>query len=216
LAAWGEVFLAVNTKEIFDCTAHLFFEKVDSPHVFLQEEQRAFDTIWTFDSRMISDIIAFIHLWRFPIQEPMRMRAALGHLEAMVAQGKEMWKYILAETDDDNEWVPNPKQKGVMGVKVTQEMVDTWLATLDEIDNVLKGKTLVPFWRGTDTGRGVNIRRVFTEPRLIDPILWIQGTAATPYLEKGKMTSFVDPRTLDRINRTFGGDAFFGFALWFN
>ena len=62
----------------------------------------------------------------------------------------------------------------------------------------------------------MNLKRVFTEPRLIDPILWVQGTAATPYLEEGEITNFANRETLRQINNTFGGINFFGFAFWFN
>ena len=55
-------------------------------------------------------------------------------------------------------------------------------------------------------------RRVFTEPREFDLILWIQGTAAAPYLERGERTT---PEVWDRLRRVFGGE-FIGFALWFN
>jgi hypothetical protein len=216
LSAIGEVLLAIDAQEQFDCTAHLFFEKVDSPHTFLQEEPRSLDQVMSFDRPMISDLIAYIHLLRFPIKEKARMKSALGHLEAMLPQAKAMWKHYLAETDDDNEWIPNPKQTGVLRVNVTQDMVDTWQATLDEWQAVLKGERLVPFWRGTDRGdRGLNVRRIFTEPRTIDPILWIQGTAATPYLEQGELTKFADPRLAGQINNTFGGMNVIGFAFWF-
>jgi hypothetical protein len=216
LCALGEVLLAVDGQEIFDCSGHLFFENIESPHAFLQEEPRRLDSVMTADRPVISDIIAFIHLWRFPIKEPQRMNAAIKHLETMLVQAREMWKYYLLETDDEHEWIPNPHQKGVMQVEVSQEMLDAWLATLAECDLVLQGKRLVPFWRGTKADRGVNVRRIFTEPRSIDPILWVQGTAATPYLEKGKLTNFADPRTLNQLSRTFGGMNFFGFAFWFN
>ena len=62
----------------------------------------------------------------------------------------------------------------------------------------------------------MNLRRVLTEPRTFDPIEWVQGTAATPYLEKGKVTPLADPDRINRLDRTFGGPAFFGFAAWFN
>jgi hypothetical protein len=214
LAALGEVCLAVDGQELFERTAHLFFQEVESPHAFLQEDR---GDITNFDFAAISDMIAFVHLWRFPIKEPERAKAALAHLEAMVTQAKEMWKHYLAETDDDREWIPNPRQTGVVGVAVTQEIVDTWLATLDELELVLQGKKVVPFWRGKqNNARGINIRRVFTEPRTFDVILWVQGTAATPYLEEGEQTKFADPRMLQRMNETFGGANFIGFALWFN
>src|SRR5437763_11254576 len=134
----------------------------------------------------------------------------------MLGQAKEMWKHIQAETDDDNEWIPNPKQSGVLGVKVTQDMIDTWLATLDEAEQVLHGKKLVPFWRGTQKDRGVNVRRAFTEPRTFDPVLWFQGTTAAPYLEKGEITRLADRRMQQRSNETFGGSPLIGFALLYN
>lgn len=216
LCAGGEVLLAVDGQEIFDCTAHLFFEKVASPHSFLQEEPRSFDSLIRWNRAMISDILAFIHLWRFPIKESARMKQALGHLEAMLDQAKEMWMHYLKETDDNNEWIPNPRQTGVLQVKVSQEMVDTWLKTVEEAELVLEGKKLIPFWRGTDPKRGVNVRRVFTKPRTINPFLWFQGTAATPYLEEGPLTELANPRMIRRLNETFGGVNFFGFAFWFN
>ena len=42
------------------------------------------------------------------------MKSALAHLEAMIALSRESWKFILAEPDDDHEWVPNPKQHSVL------------------------------------------------------------------------------------------------------
>lgn len=217
LCAWGEVMLAVDGQEIFNCTAHLFFEKVDTPYKFLLEGPRNFDALRRFNRPLISDIIAFIHLWRFEMKEPERMKVALAHLEDMQLHAKSMWKYYQAETDDDHEWIPNPKQTGVLQIKVTQEMLDTWLAVLDETGLVLQGKKLIPFWRGKPGKQGVNLRRVFTEPRIIDPFLWVQGTAAAPYLEEGPITEFASPQMLGRINGTFGGGTnFFTMAFWFN
>jgi hypothetical protein len=218
LAALGELLLTVDGQKAFECSAHLLFEKVESPHTFLLETRRAFDENPFENMATISDVISFFHqLTRLPIKEPARTKAALAHLEAGVLQAKELWKFILAETDDDHEWIPNPKQTGVVGVKVTQEMVDAWLETLDETEQILKGKKLIPFWRGKVGERGVNLRRVFTEPQTFDPIEWVQGTAAAPYLEKGPLTKLADPRMGTRLNNAFGGPFnFVGFGFWFN
>jgi hypothetical protein len=218
LAAWGELLLAVDGRHAFECSAHLLFEKVDTPHAFLLEGRRPFDEGALREVPLMSDVVSFFHqLTRLPVKEPARTKAALAHLEATVANGKEMWKHILAETDDDNEWVPNPKQTGVLGVKVTRPMVDAWLETLDEADQVLKGKKLLPFWRGKPGGRGVNLRRVFTEPRTFDPVEWVQGTAATPYLEEGPLTRLADPAMGRRLSEAFGGPFnVLGYGLWFN
>lgn len=218
LAAIGELLLSVDGQKAFDCSAHLLFEKVETPHTFLLESRKAIDLNLMENRPAISDVISFFHqIIRLPVKEPSRTKAALAHLEAGVAQGKEQWKYILAETDDDNEWLPNPKQTGVIGIMVTQEMIDTWVETLTETEQVLKGKMLIPFWRGKPGEKGVNLRRVFTEPQTFDLVEWIQGTGATPYLETGNLTKFADPRMARKLDNAFGGPArIIGFGFWFN
>ena len=155
LMALGEIVLAVDNQLLFEHTAHLFFARPDSPYGFLQT------TVWVWASRVpvqlgfdITDAIAFVHLLiRQPIAEPARLATALGHLESTVAQSRQSWKCILAETDDDHEWIPNPNQTGVIpDVRITPEMVDVWTEFLDEVEEVLAGRKLIPFWR-TDAAR---------------------------------------------------------------
>jgi hypothetical protein len=211
LSAMLETFLAHDADELFHCGGHLLFPKAVSPYPFLAANPNPADLIgFGADTR---DLLAFVHqALRLPLKEPKRMTAALGHLEAMARESREMWKLALAETDDAEEWIPNPKQTGVIpGVRVTAEMVQGWHLFLDETDAVLAGKKLLPFWRSTGK-QGVNLRRVFTEPRPVDLLLWVQGTAAAPYLEDGPTIS---TETWDRLQRMFGGE-FLGFALWFN
>jgi hypothetical protein len=106
---------------------------------------------------------------------------------------------------------PIQSKRAFLGIPLGQDRVDSWRDFLDEADELLSGKRLAPFWRGKE-GRGVNLRRVFTEPRTLDLVLWIQGTAATPYLEEGPLTK---PAVWARLQQVFGGQ-FIGFALWFN
>jgi hypothetical protein len=91
-------------------------------------------------------------------------------------------------------------------------MVEGWTTFLDEFQEILAGRKLLPFWRGTNGRVGINLRRVFTDPRTLDLVLWVQGTAAAPYLEEGQVTS---SEVWQRLNRVFRGE-FIGFALWFN
>jgi hypothetical protein len=210
LMAMTEAYLAHDAQELFDDTAPMFFPKAETPFPFLRRgpEQRA----QPFQIEDSLDAIALIHLLRLRVKEPARMKSALEHLEAMIVLSRESWKFILAETDDDHEWVPNPKQHSVLGnAAVTDDMVKGWMSFLDEAEALLKGQMLVPFWRQHDD-RGLNLRRVFLEPRTFDLVLWVQGTAAAPFLEKGPRTK---SETWQRFNQIFNGQ-FIGFAIWFN
>jgi hypothetical protein len=210
LMAIGEVNLAHDWLELFDRTGHLLFARAKTSYPFLIE--RGPDEERPFSFAEITDLIAFIHLINFPVAEPKRMAAALGHLEAMVSLSRQSWELILKETDDDHEWIPSPKQTGVIpNVRVTQAMIDGWRIFLSEADLILKGEKLVPFWRGNQA-RGVNLRKVFMQPQRFDLVMWVQGTGAAPYLEQGPLT---DPLVWDRLMRVFEGE-FIGFALWFN
>jgi hypothetical protein len=212
LMAFSEVYLAHDAKTLFEHTAHLFFVNPTTPFPFLKNVPKPGPDLE--EMAMIGDLASFVHLLHFPLKEPARMATALRHLEAMTSLSRESWKSYLAETDDDHEWIPNPKQNTVMpGVKVTAEMVKGWLEFLDEVDVILAGKKLVPFWRGADK-KGINLRKVFTEPRELDVIFWFQGTAAAPYLEDGPVTQ---TEVWMRLLGAFGNEfAFIGFALWFN
>jgi hypothetical protein len=221
LAAIGELLLTVDGQEVFDCSAHLFLKAVETPHKFLTEERLPIDdnlliSAWS-DPRVLFDAVSFVHhMLRLPLKEPDRAKVALAHLEAMIVHGKAQWKFIRSEKDDDREWIPNPNQKSVTQVPVTDEIIEAWLATLEEADQVLKGKKLIPFWRGTKK-RGINLRRVFTEPRTFDLVEWVQGTGATPYLEEGPLTEFANEQFVDRTFAPFDTPfGFAGFAFWFN
>jgi hypothetical protein len=208
LMAFAEAYLAYDGQELFDFSAQIFFPKAVTPFPFLlRATGRGPEGVDDF-----LDAVAMIHVLRMPVHQPERLKVALTHLESMIALSRESWKYILAETDNDHEWVPNPRQESVLpGGKINADMVKAWMTFLDETEAILKGQLLIPFWRGGD-GRGINLRRVFTEPRRFDLVLWVQGTAAAPYLEKGPLTK---AETWRRLQNVFRGE-FIGFALWFN
>ena len=210
LSALSEIMLAYDGQELFDISAHRLFQHAVIPHPFLLEPNRSPVGGW-FQFEEIADAVAIIHMLRFPLVEPKRMPVALAHIEQTLSLSHQMWKRIQAETDNDREWIPGPKQKGAINVAVTQEMLDNWMLALTETEQIVQGKKLLPFWRGKPT-RGVNLRKAFLEPRQLDIVLWVQGTAATPYLEEGELTK---PDTWQQINRAFGGQ-FVGFGMWFN
>lgn len=201
LSGIGEVVLAYDQREWFECAGNTVFPRIVTPHGFLNGEKPEF-----------MDDIACIHLLNFPIREPSRMKAALWHFEHTLAHSRKMWNRILAESDDREEWIPSPTQHAALpGMVVTAEMITAWCEFLDEAEALLAGERLASFWR-TPGERGINVRRLFTEPRRFDAVLWAQGTAATPYLEDGELTR---PDVWKRLREVFGRQ-FRIFATWVN
>lgn len=146
-----------------------------------------------------------------------RTRAALGHLQAMIAQNRVFWTRVKAEGDDRGEWIPNPNQTSALGgVRVDAQTAEGWLAVLGDLERVLKGELLAPYWRYDQTREGapagINLRRVLEDPAPFDLVLWIQGAAAAPYLEAGEVAS---GESMNAFERLVTGRAMM-FALWFN
>ena len=96
-------------------------------------------------------------------------------------------------------------------MQVSGEMIAGWREFLDEAAAILAGRRLVRHWR-LAPGRGIDLRRVFLEPRTMDLVRWVQGAAAVPYVAEGECS---DPAFWWRLDQLFRGQ-FLGFAIWFN
>ncbi len=211
LAAMSEFLRAYDSRELFTACAHLFFQNPNTPHKFLLTTRKKAPDDYSSTNFEMLDLIAAVHLAKFPLVEPLRMTTILNHMKSVISLSRESWRSILAETDSDREWIPNPKQLSVIPqVRVTDEMVKSWLSSLDEITAILDGKKNIPFWR--DEKMSIDFARIFTEPRAFDLISWVQGTAATPYLEKGTVT---DVNVWNEMVSAFGSNLF-NFVVWFN
>jgi hypothetical protein len=88
-------------------------------------------------------------------------------------------------------------------------MIDSWLAMLNEVEEVLDGRVLAPHPRFQ---RGINVKRVLTEPRPFDLVLWFTGHGVLPYLEDGRIA---DGRAWTEAQRVFRGQLL-TYAFWFN
>ena len=207
LMAAGDFLLAYDWHESFDTTFHHFFPR--SKSAFAAALAPAADDGFGGEGAPVADFISFVHI-RWPLADPARMGSALQHMKNVIALSRASWTAIEAETDDDHEWLPNPKQTSPFeSVVVNPELIGAWRAVLDEADQILAGKKLVPHWRFR---QGFNLAKVFEEPQPFDLVLWITGPAALPYLEDGPTTSSAD---WNRLIDAFGGS--FGlFAVWVN
>ena len=124
-----------------------------------------------------------------------RTRKALDHFRSMIMHNRKFWPELMAETDNDHEWLPNPLQTSSFGIAITAEVAAGWQEVLAEIEEMLEGRALIPFWRtppgpeGAATGVGINLRRLLTDPPDFNVALLIQGASIAPYLEQGKLVT---------------------------
>lgn len=157
------------------------------------------------------DMIAMILATLEQTPDPARAAAAHGHFLAMIAENRRFWARVEAETDNDREWLPNARQVSALGVTLPPETGALWQSVLADAEAVLKGEKLIPYWRAGDQG-GINLQKVFLEPRPVDVAGWIQGWAALPYMQTGPLVS---AENWGRFSAMMTGDAML-VALWLN
>ena len=116
--------------------------------------------------------------------DPALTRAAGDHLRAMVAANRLFWAEVATETDNDREWIPNDAQQAALGFALPPGTGPMWLAILDEVDQALEGKMLIPYWRFAP-GHGVDLAQWLREPAPVEVADWVQGSAALPYARPG-------------------------------
>lgn len=205
LMALSEFMLAYDWRESFDVSFHVFFPRA---HSAFQEALAAPSSSGFGSEVAIADLISFLHI-RWQVEDADRMKRVREHLKQMTALSRLNWAAILAETDDNAEWVPGPGQTGATGALVSREQVEAWQLVLDELDALLDGTKLMPHWR---FDQGINMRRVFDEPSAFDLVLWITGPSALPYLEDGTVLTSEE---WEALTSSFEGQ-FGSYAIWFN
>ncbi|TPL84442.1 hypothetical protein FJ941_09385 [Mesorhizobium sp. B2-3-13] len=215
LMAQADFWLAHDFRGTFDGSFHMLFPRAKLPlqDILVPPPSEMGSSIFSSEWR-IADFISMVHMINWPVIEPERRKAARQELLEMIRLSREDWKAIRAETDNDREWLPGPQQKGenpLTGLEVGEEQVQAWLATLTMAEDLLEGRALLPHFR--ITGKGINMKRFFDEPKPFDLVLSITGPGIAPYLETGKILTSED---FDQIQRQFGGGGFLTFALWFN
>jgi len=201
-----EAWLSQDTEEFFTLLAPQFFGGAPRSDVVLGFGERR-----PFDMDSIADAIAAIHLMSFDLADGDRLRRCREHLLSMIGRSRKCWERILQETDNDREWIPNAKQTSLTPLTVTDREVAGWKQFLDEAEAVLNGEKLIPHWRIRGPKLGINLKRVFEEPRGFDLVLWAHGIAAVPYVEEGEVVS---QQTANSLAAAFQG-RFLAFAVWF-
>ena len=208
IAAQADFMLAHDFSELFNATFHRLFPRSGLPmQAFSQGGMLALDP--ETDSA-IADAIAFIHTLNWPVVDHDRMLRVLERGRTVTALSRKNWDAILAETDDDRELIPSPRQTPVVpDGKITDEMVAAWRSTLDTLDQILAGELLIPHWRFK---QGFDLKAYFETAEQTDIVMILTGYGALPFLKDGPIA---DAATFADANRVFG-DNLLGYAFWFN
>ncbi len=137
-------------------------------------------------------------------------RAAHAHLLSMIAENKAFWAALALETDNVNEWIPNAKQTAALGFELPPGTGDAWQAILADGEAMLNGDLLIEHWRIVPAG-GVNVKKLFMDPPVVDIVTWVQGYGLLPYLERGPTMTGNSFRQFERM--TTGNAILFSFLL---
>ena len=157
------------------------------------------------------DVIAILLATLNQPPKPDLMAEARTHFLAMIDENRQFWPRVASETDNDNEWLPSDSQTSALGIVVPPGTGAVWMGLLGDFEGLLNGTKLAPYWRVS--GRvGINVAKLFSDPRPIDLAGWIQGWGVIPYLEKGDVVSW---QTIDAFNRLTTGQAPL-FAIYLN
>jgi len=208
VAAQVDFVLAHDFSDFFNAVFHRFFPKAGLPMQDFAQGGAVF--MDPSSDSAIMDAVAAIHTLNWPVADKARLAGVRARLQEITALSRENWKAILAETDDDAEVVPSPRQTAaVPDAAVTDDMVAAWHETLDAADKILAGELLVPHWRFR---QGFDLKAYFDTAERTDLVMVLSGYGALPFLKDGPVA---DAETFAAANRVFG-DNLLGYAFWFN
>jgi hypothetical protein len=208
IAGMLEIILSYDWRPAWDHGAHLLLNVYHpEPPIVTVSDPTANDR----QPVAIADLIAMLHALNLEVIDPDGLRRARREFEGMVACSRASWESILAETDDDLEWIPSPAQAGPGGARIRQEALAGWMQVLDELEDVLAGNKLLPHWRMLPD-RGIHLVRLTENPPRFDPVMLIQGSALVPYVEIGTVSNRA---RWEHLTAPFGG-SFSRFVLWVN
>ena len=203
-----DLVLAHDFEAFFDAYLHRVFPKAGLP---MQDYAQGGTLMFDPDSDAgIADLVAAIHTLNFPVIDRPLLAGIPAQLKQVTALSRQNWELILAETDDNRELIPNPRQTALFdGAAVTDETVAAWRETLDVFDQILDGQLLLPHWRFK---QGFDLKAWFETAERTDVVMLLTGKDALPYLRDGPIA---DAASFAAANAAFG-DEFLLYALWFN
>ena len=200
-----DILLAYDWSPVWDQSAHLIFKNPNPRPPFNQ---------WVGPGQGFgdwADMVAAVHEMRLELKDKKAWPRARNEFQSMFASSRICWARVMAETDNDREWLPSPAQTGPGGATITQKEIDAWMLVLDELDAIMTGEKLMPHWR-VRPGAGINIDKLVDSPPPLDIVMWVHGFSLRRYIEEGPVS---DDATWENLTAPFG-PGFAQFAIWSN
>ena len=196
--------LAVDLRPSFDLTADELFAQPKHPFEGTDAEKRE----------------KLFEIWGvLAVKEPARFGRFREHLLKVCELNHETWKHIRAERDDDREWLPNAKQKGVLGLPVSDAMIDAWLGMVNEFAALLEGKKAIPSgfvqFVSPKASKGLNVKVLLSDPP--EKFHWDELRSRAPedkYLDA--TIPDINLGAFFRLGQVFNNPFGVAYAVWFN
>ena len=153
------------------------------------------------------------------VTEPARLGHFRRHMLKVCELNRETWSFIRAERDNDHEWLPNPKQTGVLRMPVTDRMIDAWLSMVTEVEGLFDGRKAVPALLmellSPTTNKRMNLKRFLDDPPDEIDIARIRRDGIREKYVDATLP-YVNIATFVRVFGLFQRPMMVGYAVWFN
>ena len=126
-------------------------------------------------SALVSQLSARPSVLRVPLGKSEHVKRARELALSALDHAERCRQAYLAETDDDREWVPSPKQKShPVPLEVDAALYETWGGVLSDLRDLLRGEAgvplgellaLVPEYRGPTNLGYLDLGSIFSQPR---------------------------------------------------
>lgn len=204
VSAAGEMVVAFDPTEaitnVMDANAKMIELRGDAPQDFGWDMQ--------FGGWVDQFAMAYGALNQQP--DAAHTRAAHAHLLKMIEENKAFWATLALESDNVKEWIPNARQTAALGFELAPGTGDAWQAVLADAEALLNGDLLIDYWRISPAG-GVNVKKMFMDPPVVDIVTWVQGSGLLPYLERGPVITGASLRRFEEL--TPGNPLLFSFLF---
>jgi hypothetical protein len=158
---------------------------------------------WSEVSRYAEAFAGQLKIIRFPLDDAARVRRARDLALDGLDHADRSREAYLAESDDEREWVPSPRQKDhPLPLPVDAALYDTWDAVIDDVRRLLLGEEGLDMAEIVRTAQAdlrippgyLAIGRMFAEPRDI-----VIDLSVLDGLDED------NPESIDRALRAFFG-----------